>query len=152
MRENIYFLGGTGSYPPGKSGLHRKSLHKASAPPLHAPKRSIASWRKQRRNFFLIKTNHGKKRFFHRSFFSLEGITPAAQSCFFITFSSSVLLIHFVRPLAIKTISQLPKTSSDKAKKAARITRFARLRSTALPIFLLVVIPNRQIPARFLIT
>ena len=28
---------------PEKAELHRKSLHKASAPPLHAPKRSIAS-------------------------------------------------------------------------------------------------------------
>ncbi len=64
---------------------------------------------------------------------------------------SSVLFLRAVLARATKTISY-PGAKCGSLSAAALITLLARLRCTALPIFLLVVIPIRQIPARFFIT
>ena len=92
-------------------------------------------------NKFLVEANYCNKNFFHL-------ITPALLSCFRIISLTLVLLETPVLYLATKTISQLPLISPSNSRKAAAMTRRHLLRITALPIFLPVVIPTRQTPAR----
>ena len=88
---------------------------------------------------FLVEANEKNQPFGNHSGCSawVACNTPAASNCFFITFSSCQLLLWAVLPLATKTKSQLPTFWGKSCCMAARMTRRARLRVTAFPIFLL---------------
>lgn len=78
-------------------------------------------------------------------------VTPSSFKASSSIFSICVLLRYFVLLLATKTRSQFPFISLPLKTDchAALITLLERFRSTAFPIFLLVVIPTRQTPALF---
>ena len=99
-----------------------------------------ASRRKKRRNFFLIKPYYFNNGLFHL-------IIPAWLNISSIISWISVLLRYLVLVLATKTISYEPLISGSTLRQAALIILLQRFLSTAHPIFLLTVIPIRQIPA-----
>ena len=82
----------------------------------------------------------------------LHSIAPTSRKHSTIARRTLSVLRYFVLLLATRTKSKFPLKvySLLTALKAALITLRERLRSTALPIFLLVVIPTRQTPTRFL--
>ena len=79
-------------------------------------------------------------------------MTPSFVSCFLSTGSNTVDLTKVVFVLATTTISHPGSTSGTIEASAARITLFARLRFTAPPIFLLVVMPTRLVPSLLRLT
>lgn len=96
--------------------------------------------RKKGRDFFLIKPDCFNNGFFHP-------IAPACAKISSIISCISVLLRYLVLLLATKIISYEPFISGSTPRQAALIILLQRFLSTAHPIFLLTVIPIRQIPA-----
>ena len=105
----------------------------------------FTAWLFHGRNIFLVKTYEPEKNPFHCR-------TPASRSCFSIALAMSVLFTCGVRARATNTRSKPGFTRGAIVRKASRITRRDRLRLTAFPVFLLVVIPTRRLRVRFFIT
>lgn len=95
-----------------------------------------------RRNRLLIKPDKQNKRALHFK-------TPAFLSCSIIARRTSVLFTKGVLPLATKIKSYPGAIPGARERKASRMTRRERFRLTALPIFLLVVMPSRTFLLRF---
>ncbi len=99
----------------------------------------------QRRNRALVKPDAADQQPFHRR-------TPAAFRWRSIARRTCWLFAIGVRARATNTRSQPPATRPESGRNAARITRRDRLRRTAFPVFLLVVMPVRSRPLRFFTT
>ena len=76
-------------------------------------------------------------------------VVVSFEICFLMTGMSCCVLIRVVLYRATKTKSHPPGSPGSMERYASRMTLRARLRETALPIFLLVVMPIRLIFSLF---